>query len=298
MENQNTASQTVQPRLRPIVDNFKDAGVLIYKQWAPLLITQATVMFGTFFVIIISLLIFFTPVIFGLVKGAQGEEVVKQLFTGYFWIGMFFMIIPVIIIGSWGYAAMITAFGYRNTRMAPIGPTLKKGLQLLVPVLLITVITGGATFGAGLMLFVPAIVLCVGLALVFYIIVLENTSVTEAIGTSWEITKGYKWSILGRMLLLMLALWVVIFGLAIISIVPIMGFVVMPVQFALNFVLTPYIFAYFFLIYEDIRAVRKEVYPMKKGLTVFMIIAWVLTITAFSGFVFGIIYLVQTHLMS
>lgn len=286
----------VYPRLRSIGNQIKDPLLLIYKQWAPLLITQAIVMFAAVFVVILAMLIFLTPLFYGIFRGIDEQDLLKMIFSGYFWVGLAFIIVPMIVVGSWGYAAMISALRYRKERMAPIGETLKKGLQLLVPMIILTVITTGAMFGASLMLIFPAVILCLGLSVAWYIRVLENTTVLQAIATSWEITKGYKWSIFGRMLLFMCMVWGVMFSLAIISMVPVIGLTVMPVQFALNFIITPYAFAYFFCIYDDLRAVRKDVYPMKGGLSAFMIISWILAVAVISGIIITAIYLIQTQL--
>lgn len=296
MEENSMPKIVVQPRLRSIGDQIKDPLMLIYKQWAPLLITQAIVMFGTLIVVFFALFIFLAPVFYGLLSGIQPEEILSLVFTGYFWVGLFFIVVPVMIIGSWGYAAMIWALKYRQESVAPIGEVLKKGLQLLPPMFALTIITTAAMFGASFMLIFPAMILAVGLSITWYIRVMENTTIWEALGTSWAITKGYKWPILGRLLLFMLMVWGIMFALAIISMVPVMGLLAMPVQFALNFIITPYAFAYFFCIYDDLRAVRKDVYPMTGGLTVFMVISWVLCAVFFVGVIVTAIYLIQTQM--
>lgn len=294
MEEQSTPN-VVNPKLRSIGDLIKDPVMLLYKQWAPLLVSQAIVLFGTILVVFFAMFIFLAPLFYGIFSGMKEEELLQLMFTGYFWIALFFMIVPIFVIGAWGYAAMIWALKYKQERMAPIGEVLKKGLQLLPPMLVLTVVTTGAMFGASLMLFVPAMILAVGLSITWYIRVLEGTTIWEAIGTSWEITKGYRWAIFGRLLLFMLMVWGIMVALAIIGMVPIMGLVALPVQFALNFVITPYAFAYFFFIYEDLRAARKGVYQMKSGLSIFMIISWALAVAFTVGVIITAIYLIQTH---
>lgn len=295
MEEQSTPNNVVNPRLRSINDLIKDPVMLIYKQWAPLLISQSIVFFGTILVVFFAMFIFLAPLFYGIFSGMDEDELIQLVFSGYSWIGLCFMVVPIFIIAAWGYASMIWALKYKQERMAPIGEVLKKGLQLLPPMLVLTVVTSGAMFGASLMFVFPAMILAVGLSITWYIRVFEDTTIWEAIGTSWEITKGYRWAIFGRLMLFMLMIWGIMMALAIIGMVPIMGLAAMPVQLALNLVITPYAFAFFFCIYEDLRAVRKDVYPMKSGLTIFMIISWALAVAFTVGVIITAIYLIQTH---
>jgi hypothetical protein len=295
MDNQQV-SDTGFPRLRSISEQIVDPMKLIYKQWAPLLITQAIIIFATAIIVVLGIFVFMMPVFYGLFNEMSAEKIIESLFSSYFWIGMFFIFVPVMIIGAWGYAAMIKALSYRQERMAPIGETLKSGLQLLPPMLVLIVVNAAAMFGASLMLFFPAIILAVGLSLAWYIRVLENVTIWEAIGTSWEITRGYRWSIFGRLMLFMLIVWGILFTLTLAQMVPIMGLTAIPIQFALNFIITPYAFAYFFCIYEDLRAVRKGVYPIGGGLSVFMIISCILTVVFVVGIILATVYLIQTQM--
>lgn len=297
MEEQSMPKIVVNPRLRPVGENIKDALKLIYRHWAPLLVAQAIVFFVTIFVVALAIFIFLAPVVFGIIKGMEGRELVRFVFSGYFWIGLAVIFIPVMITGTWGSAAMISALGYRQEGMAPVGYVLKKGFQLLPPFLVLTILASLAYMGGWFLLVFPAVIICLGLSLAWYLCVLEDVSIFQAIGTSWRITKGYKWSIFGRLLLLMVMVWGVTIALAMVGMVPIMGMLAVPVQFALNFVIAPYALAYFYCIYEDIRSIRQDVYPMKGGIAVLMIVCWIVGAAACSGVVMLAVYLIQRYVL-
>ena len=287
----------VRPYIRSIGDHLKDALLLIYKHWAPLLVAQTITFFTNIFIVLLGLALFFTPVVYGVIEGMEGDQIFELILTGYFWLGLLVIIIPTILISVWGSIVMISSVGHKGEGMAPMSEVLKKGFTLLIPVFVLVLISSLVMMGAGFLLIFPAIILCTGLIFAMYIRILEDVPLCKAFGTSWQITKGYKWSILGRMMLLGGIVWGLMLVLAVGGMVPIMGIFAGLVQFAFGFVITPYIFAYIYCMYEDIREIRKDVYPMSGGLSVVMIIFAILSISFFSGlFVFGIT-MIRRYLM-
>lgn len=297
MEENSMPKIVVGPRLRPVGSQLKDSFTLIYKHWAPLLVTQAIIFFTTILIIVAAVVTFMMPVALGLLRGMGGSEILDYVFSGYFWFGIAVIFIAVTIIGSWGYAAMIAALGYRGGGMAPIGYSLKRGFQLLLPFFILTLVTILAYVGSFFLLIFPVIILVVGLSLAWYIIVLEDVSVLQAIGTSWEIVRGYKWSIFGRLLLLAAIIWGVAVALAVWNVVPIMGLAAIPFQFIFNFIVTPYALAYFYCIYDDIRSGRQDVYPMRGGIAVLMIVSWIVGALVIIGVIMLATYLIQTYMV-
>lgn len=281
----------IAPHLRSIDRLLKDSLLLIYRQWAPVLLIQVIMTFLSALTVITGILIFLTPLALGLVAGGNWDDLLTNALTGTAWIGGLIMIVPLFIIMSWGMGSMIGAIGYDGGGMAPLGYTIKKGFKVLFPFFGLSVLSYLANIGAFVLLIFPMFILIVGLSLSWFIIVLEDdVSVFQAIGTSWKITKGYKWPIFGRSLLLFLIIWGAAFAFGMIGMVPFAGIVVLPAQFVFNFIITPYFLAYFYLIYEDIRSVRRDIYSMSGGVAAMMIVFWAIAVLSVAGAVFSVMY--------
>jgi len=97
----------VNPRLRPVGDQIKDAFLLICRHWAPLLITQLIMIFFTIMVTAVAVAAFFMPIIFALSDSITWDNVGLFLMSSYFWIGVGIVIVPTMIFGAWSTSAMI-----------------------------------------------------------------------------------------------------------------------------------------------------------------------------------------------
>lgn len=271
------------PRLRPVGDHLRDAFLLIYRHWAPLAVAQMLMYLLIVGFIVAGVVIVLIPVFWGGAKGLQGEELARFIFTSPFMFGAFLIFIPVFLISSWGYSAMISALGCKEAGMAPIGGSLKRGFGLMLPVAGLMVIYSLVSFGSMLLLFFPAMILAVGLSMAWYIRVLEDVSIFQAIGTSWQITKGCRWSIFGRFALVFAIMFAINMGITVASAIPVFGILTNLAGFAVSFAVTPYMCAYLYLIYEDLRSVRKNIYPMNGGILIFMIVCLIVTAAFFAG---------------
>lgn len=286
----------VGPRLRPLSNQLADPMRLIYRHWAPLLIAQVIMIFGSIILSVVAALLLMAPVFSGVINGMDADDILRYILSGYLWIAIAIVLIPMTIIGVWAMAAMIAAIGYKGGGMAPIGGSFRAGLKFLLPYLILSLLVSLAYAGGFVMLIFPAVILTIGLSLTWYIVVNENVSVFKAIGTSWHVTKGYKWSIFGRLLLLMLIVWVITVGLAMFGLVPFMGLMTAPVNLIISFILTPYALAYFYCIYDDLRAARRDVYDFRGGISVFMVICWILGAAAWGGLIFLVMHLIQMYM--
>lgn len=296
MEENSLPRIVVRPHLRSIEQLFKDSFMLLKRHWAPLLIAQATVFFISILIVVLGILIFMMPLVAGIIKGMDGKEILTFFMTGYFWIGIAAIAIPIIFVGSWAVGAQIAAIGYKGEGMAPIGWSLREGFRFLIPITILAVITGLASLGGMLLFVFPAIILIVALSLVWYIKVIEDVPLWKALGTSWEITKDYRLAILGRLALLILCVWIVSAFFTIIGLIPFMGLVTAPANIFINLVITPFILSYVYLIYRDIRDVRQEIYPFKGRCALLLIICWAAAIAFASGIIVLILYLLQGYL--
>jgi len=287
----------VYPRFRSIKDQLLDSFKLIYQHWAPLLISQAILFFAVGFIVVASILIFAFPIVMNVVQGVDIEEILYSLLYGPLYVLIAVIAVPSYLIYAWVMSVMISAFGHKGEGMAPIGKSMKKGFCLFIPIAILMFLYSAALFGSSFLLFFPAVILWVALTPVFYIKVLEDVSIFKAIGTSWQITKGYRWSIFGRSLLIVLISWFISAILAFGGMVPIFGFVANLAGFAINFVMAPYILAYFYFIYADLREVRRDTYSMSTGLTILLIVSWFISLCFIAGVFLALSYAITNYLI-
>jgi len=238
------------------------------------------------FTFILTLGIILGPLLIEVIRGARTGADVHFVVRGYLWAGVSFFTVILMMVTAWGYSAMIAAVGFKGGDVAPIAGSMKRGIKRFLPFLVMMIITSLASFGGSLFFFFPALILATGFSLARYVMVLEDVSWFQALGTSWRITKGLKWSIFGRLLLMFL---VMMGGTIIISLFPIISFIILPI--VIQFILPPYMLAYIYCIYEDVRAVRKDVYGLSGGITAALIIFSIVTIVIAIGVVLSISHL-------
>ncbi len=91
-----------------------------------------------------------------------------------------------------------------NGERPDLGRALSAGFALLLPVTVIAILSLlGMALGL-LLLVVPGIILAVGWSVAVPVKVVERASIKDSFGRSWELTKGYRWKILGLVLLYVL----------------------------------------------------------------------------------------------
>ena len=81
----------------------------------------------------------------------------------------------------------------------------KTALGLSLPLIGLMILYSLGLFAGFILLIIPGIVLLLGWYICIPVMVVEKKGVTESLGRSWELTKGYKW----WLLLLTIILWVI-----------------------------------------------------------------------------------------
>ena len=85
---------------------------------------------------------------------------------------------------------------------ATIGDSLQKAAEKFVQLVLATVIMWLILIPAFLLLIIPAIYLSIRVSFIYYAIMIENRSATDAISRSWLLTKGFWWQIFLSLLII------------------------------------------------------------------------------------------------
>lgn len=111
-------------------------------------------------------------------------------------------ILTYVLIGALVYGTV----QFLNGRKAGIGEIIGQGLSRIVPVIVIAILFSIA-FGIGFALFIiPGIFLLVVWSVVIPASVVERPGILGAFSRSWELTKGYRWPVLGILLILLVIL--------------------------------------------------------------------------------------------
>ena len=99
-------------------------------------------------------------------------------------------------------------------RRAGLGECISRGLAVMLPVIGVSILLG-LCIGLGMVVFViPGIFMMVALWVAIPAAVVESPGVTGSLGRSWELTSGYRWQILGIILIIIILTFVAAFALA------------------------------------------------------------------------------------
>lgn len=91
-------------------------------------------------------------------------------------------------------------------------PTLLAGLQIVLPVTIISVLALLGVMAGFLLLIIPGIILLLWWSIISPVRVVENTGIAETFGRSRALTRGYRWHILGLLLLFVVVLLLATFA--------------------------------------------------------------------------------------
>ena len=90
-----------------------------------------------------------------------------------------------------------------------IGECLRVGLSRWISVLILALLVGLAVFGATLAFIIPGLVVASGLFVAVPALVVEELPIGPSFGRSWQLTKDYKFTLFGVLLLLGVLGWTI-----------------------------------------------------------------------------------------
>jgi len=124
----------------------------------------------------------------------------------------------------------------------------KKAWFKIIPYWWLTIITGVLIFGGFLLFFVPGILLTIWFVLSSYVFVAEDKKGMSALLRSKQLVSGKEWTILGRVILIVLGFIV-------------LSFIASKISFGeslLSLVITPFFQVFWFLFYQDLKKAKGE----------------------------------------
>lgn len=148
------------------------------------------------------------PMFMGLNSGIENNpDAIENMVTGTIIAsvvtGIFLLVASVILQGALIFAA-VRDF---NGEDATLGEAFRIGLRYFFPLLGMGILIGLGVMAGFLLLIVPGVLIALGWSIAAPIMIVEEKSITDAIGRSWELTKGYKrWILLLWIILMIISL--------------------------------------------------------------------------------------------
>jgi hypothetical protein len=134
-------------------------------------------------------------------------------------LGLFYLASGVVLQGAVVHAAFTTL----NGRRVSIGDCLATGLRYVVPLFLIGILATLGVVAGLLLLVIPGIMLAVMWIVVTPACVVEHTGVPGAFRRSRELTRGYRWSIFGLLVVLVILVFIATLVLGVLTVI-VIGF--------------------------------------------------------------------------
>ncbi|MBD3311075.1 MAG: hypothetical protein GF349_01080 [Candidatus Magasanikbacteria bacterium] len=106
------------------------------------------------------------------------------------------------VVSIWISIAFIRAVvdRYQNKKAGAIQPELQKATEMILPVVLVSILTGLAVLGGLILLIIPGIIFAVWFAFSYYIVILDNKKGTEALKASKQMVQGRWFGVFWRLL--------------------------------------------------------------------------------------------------
>ncbi|MPZ10635.1 MAG: hypothetical protein GEU89_10565 [Kiloniellaceae bacterium] len=166
--------------------------------------------FSTFFANIVpfgvlALILYLPTLIYGFVSlDALERGVAPDYSAGDIIITLLSFVLTYVVVGALVYGTVQHLSGQK----ASLGTIISRGLSTIVPVIVIAILLS-LVVGVGFaLLIVPGIFLIVAYAVVIPAAVVERPGIIGSFKRSWELTKGYRWSVLGILLVLAVILFI------------------------------------------------------------------------------------------
>ncbi|MEO3431309.1 hypothetical protein AAFN88_20805 [Pelagibius sp. CAU 1746] len=165
--------------------------------------------FSTFFAnfvpfLVLALILYLPSLLLGF--GSMGDldagTVAPQYTPADFAVMALSVVLSYILIGALVYGTVQHLTG----RSASLGDIIGRGLSRVVPVIVIAILLSIAVTVGFVLLVVPGIFLVVVYSVVIPAAVVERPGIIGSFKRSWELTKGYRWPVLGLLLILFVIL--------------------------------------------------------------------------------------------
>jgi len=172
--------------------------------------------FGTFFANIVpfgilALILYLPTLLFGFSQIDQVESGIPAADpTGEIIATILSFVLTYILVGALVYGAVQHLGGQR----ASMGAIISRGMSTIGPVIVIAILLSLVLSIGYLLLIIPGIFLTVAYAVVIPAAVVERPGIIGSFKRSWDLTKGYRWPVLGILLIMVVIVFAFAFVVA------------------------------------------------------------------------------------
>lgn len=142
------------------------------------------------------------PIFMGLDSGLNDTDAMSNMIVGSVIgavITMIFLLIASVVLQG---ALIFAAVRDFNNESATLGEAVSVGFRYFFPLIGMAILVSLGIMAGFILLIIPGVLLALGWSIAAPIMIIEQKSITDSIGRSWELTRGYK-----RWILL---LWVIL----------------------------------------------------------------------------------------
>lgn len=174
-------------------------------------IKNKPVIFVVTSLIVIGIPMFFIgllPIFMGLGSGIEGNpDAIENMLTGSIIASavtaVFLLVASIVMQGALIFAA-VRDF---NGEDATLGEAMRIGLRYFFPLLGLGLLVGLGILAGFMLLIIPGVFVALGWSIAAPVMIVEKIGITDSIGRSWELTKGYKrWILLLCIILMLISL--------------------------------------------------------------------------------------------
>lgn len=177
-----------------------------------------------------------------------------------------------VLLSTWSRAGIAYGAAQGTTIRADPWAICLRAIGAVLPLLWLELAVCCIVLGGFLWLFIPAWILGIGLSQAWYIRVLEERSLWACLNLSWVRTRGHRWAILGRYLLVTLCILGAFVVVAMLKLFPIIGLVLaVPLHLTLQLGIPVFFAVAGYLMYLDLRPPANTLEDPRAGPTGWLI---------------------------
>lgn len=180
-----------------------------------------------------------------------------------------------IVISVWSKSSLLIAIRDSEEKIG-IRESFKRSQKYIWHYFVISILLGFLIFGGMTLLLVPGIILGIMTVFSHFVLVNEEEKDINALAKSREYVRGYWWEIFGRIVLLLIVIFIL-------STIPVLGMIIT------FFFATPFAMVYIFMMYKNLKEIRnKEASVVQKkdtkNLLVLVVVIGIFMILFYIGF--------------
>lgn len=244
-------------KIKSLGNIFRNAWDSFEQDWPKYIGISAIItliQFAIMFLLIIGLVLLQLAGIFGILPFFSGSSndagisiLMLVVIISIFFLSLFLIFAASFFLNAWMLTALILAISKKIPKIATITDVLKQSWPKIWKIFLALILVF-LIIGIGfLLLIIPGIIFAVWLSQTFFLLILKDRPITDAMKESKALIKGHFWRVLGYNLSAIVLMYVILIG---VNIIPFLGTMIAPL---LGIAFTPFLIAFQYQIYLELR---------------------------------------------